>query len=70
MLTPVADIFRAIQKEGTSFSHARRACHDGRVKFNGLSVTLMSEVDVNEGDVFEVSGFGWEFENGTWVKQE
>jgi hypothetical protein len=70
MKIPVADIFRDIQREGTSFSIARRICHEGHAKFNGLSVTLMSEVEVHEGDVFDVNGQAWEFENNAWIKQK
>ena len=69
MIVPVREIFRAMQSEGQSFSMARRLCFIGDATLNGKSVDFFSEVEINEGDVFQVGkSQKWEFRDGSWQK--
>ena len=72
MLIAVSDIFRTIQRQGTSSSLARMICHLGEVTLNGKGIDFCTEVDVNEGDVLVVprAEAKWTFHKGEWVKSE
>lgn len=72
MIVKVRDIFRGIfRNTQQSFSVARRICFQGQARLNGECVNFWEEVEINEGDRFEVGKTGrhWVFKDGQWVRR-
>lgn len=71
MVVSVIDILLNVQRVDTSLSLSRRLCVEGKVRFNCQKVDLMNEVEVKEGDIFDVwlsedKTKRWIFLRGEW----
>ena len=68
-MTTIQDIFREVQPLNHSFSEARRQIALSGVKFNGEQVTsMMQEVEVKDGSLFQVGKSSWQLDGQKWIR--